>query len=244
MTEKSNYTQEQNALLRLQELENEGRAMSRAFQDHNAHKMRTQMTSLGGKVLEEYQKLSERKKELEKKITSHDDELQATRAKIAEEKATLNQTSDPRTAQALSRSVDTLERRIDKLEFDLLGLMEQKETEELEFESKKEQVNKLKQAIAEVDKGLKELHDQVNEKLSVISQERAKMLHQIRPEIVEKYRKAAMQNSGIGVEEFTGSTGSVCSLKYSLTQRDEILASTGQIVVCPSCRRLMVIPHA
>lgn len=246
MSTNPHYTELQSALLRLQELELEGQKVSRAYQTHLGHDKREQLVGTGNKLLAEYSKLDATKKDFDKKITELEDELELLREKTKEEKEMLDKTSDARSAQALTRSVETHARRIDKIEHDLLGLMESREAEVIKMKEYEENVEKIKTAIGELDKGLKSLREQVDVRLIGISAERKTAVEKIPAEILERYRKIVTQNKGIGVEEYRRETnsGSVCSVKLSVTQTDEIAAFSGEVTTCPACRRLMVVAHA
>lgn len=246
MTENPHLNAVQKALLKLQALETEGAKVSRAFQDHPAHNKREQLLGAGNKVLGEYSKLDKKFSELNKEITGLEDELEGLRAKNKEEKELLNNTSDARSAQALSRSIDTHTRRIDKIEFDLLGLMERREEEQAQMKFHEDSVEKLKAAIAELDAGMKKLHDQVDEKLASLSAERKALMEEIPDELLDRYRKAVRNHKGIGIEEYRPQTGSgsVCSVKLSVIQKGEVERAAGEVISCPACRRLMVVGDA
>lgn len=236
------YNAQQQALIDLQKIDLDGLAVKRAYSQHPAHAKIKEIDAALAKLGAVLEVVQEQAHELDKKITLGHDDIETAKAKVQADQLELSKTSDPRTAQMLSKDVDTLLRRIDKIEFDEISLLEQLDTFHNQIASIQEKTEKLNAAREKTDEGLASLKAQVDQKLQNDSLKKDALIALIPSERFDEYNRLMADKKGVAVGEFLNHTCNVCHVKLATTQIDEILDHSGDVCICPSCKRLIVVP--
>lgn len=241
MSSKGLYTPEQQALLDMQEIDNEGRSFIRAYKSHEAHqklaKVEEALKTLG---LHEA-KYAEIVQEFDSKLRKLEAELQDVKTKQDSDIKLRDNSIDARTVAALTRSIEASTRRIDKIEFDTLGLMEERQTQEASRLQLENKMNELIKVRKDLSTALDALKSQVDAKVQSLKLKRDEAASKVSANLLEKYAAIAVEKSGVAVESFTGVAGSVCSVQLSVNDRTRIEDSPGETLICPSCKRIMVV---
>lgn len=236
------YNAQQQALLTMQKIDLDGATIRRAYTEHAGHKRVKEIEAALEKIEIIRETLDEKIHELQQQITAGHDEIEKAQEKIQSEQLELTRVSDPRTVQVLHKDIDSLKRRIDKTEFDEVGLLEQLDVQNAkraELAKKAEQLSVVQEKTA---KGLVSLKEQVEAKVASYAQRRAEAKAQIPSEWLEEYGRLMADKKNVAVAEFVNDTCTVCRVKLATTQIEEIRENAGGFCICPSCKRLIVVP--
>ena len=236
------YNAQQQALIDLQKIDLDGLAVKRAYSQHPGHQKLKEIDAALIQLAAALENVQEQAHELDKKITAGHDEIQAAKSKVETDQVELARMSDPRTVQALSKDVDAHLRRIDKIEFDEIGLLEQLDTYHAQIKSLEDKIEKLTSAHAKTEEGLASLKEQVEQKVHSLKEKKDALVALIPQQTLDEYNRLMLDKKGVAVGEFVNHTCNVCHVKLATTQIDEILDHSGDVCICPSCKRLIVVP--
>ncbi len=173
-------------------------------------------------------------------LKAHQDEIESLTAKIDSEQAKVMTTADHRQVAALTREMDGLRRRRDKLEMESLGLMDR--------------VEKATAQTATIDAALEQLTRRRPPPSSSSSRSEARCRHEIAGFEAERsalaaaldaatladYEAARESKGGVGVGRLDGDTCSACRMSLPAERISELLAGP-DVAVCPHCHRLIVV---
>lgn len=179
---------------------------------------------------------------LERAIAANTDEVAALDEKIAGVQKTLDagQVTNPKEVHNLSREMDALKRREDKLDNDTLSLMERLE--------------KAREQVAKVDTALQRLSDreseliasyrlkggEVQSDLEAHKKQRVELAALVGEELLARYEAAAAAKGGIGAAKLLEVTCSACRVELPAERLRE-LREGPDVGLCPNCRRLLVV---
>ncbi|MDF1541749.1 MAG: C4-type zinc ribbon domain-containing protein [Anaerosomatales bacterium] len=179
---------------------------------------------------------------LERAIAANTDEVSALDEKIAGVQKTLDggQVTKPKEVHNLSREMDALKRREDKLDNDTLSLMER-------LEKAREQVAKVDTALQRLSTRESELiaayrlkGGEVQSDLEAHKQQRAELAAAVGDELLARYEAAAAAKGGIGAARLLEVACSACRVELP-SERLRELREGADVGVCPNCRRLLVV---
>jgi uncharacterized protein len=173
-------------------------------------------------------------------LKAHQDEIETLTVKIDAEQAKVMATTDHRQVAALTREMDGLRRRRDKLERESLGLMDRIEkatTQSATIDAALEQLTgKEASAIEE----FKSVGGALQTEIAGLEAQRAKVAAAITADTVAEYEAARASKGGVGVGRLDGDTCSACRMSLPAEQVGH-LTSGPDIAVCPQCHRLIVV---
>lgn len=182
---------------------------------------------------------------LERSISANNDEAEGVRGKIAEVQALLDSGSvtNPKEVHNLSREMDALRRRIDKIDNDTIKLMEK-------LEHARGQAAKIETALEQLARREQDLIASYQQKGGEIQQareeersRRADIAQALESALLERYEGIRATKGGIGASRLDDSRCSACRVELPIERVSE-LRSGPDIGVCPSCRRLLVVRTA
>jgi len=179
-------------------------------------------------------------RKLDNDLTAHQDEISMLSAKIEVEQNKVMETKDHRAATSITREMDGLKRRRDKVEMESLALMER--------------IDKAKGQIATIDNALAQLAAQEamlvkqfqtvgGELQTLIAEDEARrtdLAAAIDSDLIKTYEAARESKGGVGVGRLDGETCTACRMVLP-AERVRELSNGPEIAVCPQCRRLIVI---
>lgn len=178
---------------------------------------------------------------LEQELRAHQDEISTLTEKLAVEQKKVMETSDHRQVQAITREMDGLKRRRDKVEMLSLQLMER-------IDKANGQLEKVNAALAQLDakeaslvEKFKEQGGKLQSEIAELNVRRDAYASQLSEETLERYRTVRDQKGGIGVGKLEDKTCSACRMELPAERLKELRASESDVGVCPECKRLIVI---
>ena len=230
------------ALLALQECELEIRRATKELDEPPEKRAIIETRHKAAEVRELKAKAEELVHRLDRAVTANNDEVATVDAKIASVQATLDSgaVTNPKEVHNLSREMDALKRREDKLDNETISLMER-------AEKAREQVAKIDTALERLAEKEQQLISQYREKGGEVQQRledrkrrREELAGEVGADLLARYEAAAAAKGGIGAARLNGETCSACRVELPAERVCE-LRDGPDIGLCPNCRRLLVV---
>ncbi len=170
-----------------------------------------------------------------------DENAQLTEKLESEQKRVISgEITNPKEIQHMTREIDSLKRRSEKMEIDSLAMMEK-------VEKAQSQVEKVDKALEQLAAQEKEMLDEFSEKggslqadIKKLERERKKITADLPADLLERYESLREAKSGIGVGVLLGNACSACRMELPAEVVIELRAGDS-ITVCPACHRLLII---
>jgi predicted nucleic acid-binding Zn-ribbon protein len=179
---------------------------------------------------------------LKSDLKGHQDEIATLTDKIAVEQTKVMNTTDHRAVTSITREMDGLKRRRDKLEMESLQLMER-------IDKAKSQTATIDDAIAnliEKEAGLvaqfRTVGGALQTHIATEEKKRAAVAKKLPAELLKRYESLRESRGGVGVGELDGETCSACRMVLP-AERVRSLIGGDDIGTCPQCRRMIVVHH-
>ncbi len=179
-------------------------------------------------------------RKLEAEVKARQDEIATLTEKIDAEQKKVMETSDHRAVQSITREMDGLRRRVDKLEMESMQYMER-------IEKASAQVSKIEEALAtlgETEKSyierFRKVGGELQDEISSAEKKRKKLAKGLDPELLKQYESIRAAKGGIGAGKLDGDSCSACRMSLP-AERLRDLKGGPPISTCPQCRRLIVV---
>lgn len=182
-------------------------------------------------------------RKLESEIKARQDEVTMLQAKIAEEQAKVMATTDHRAVNSITREMDGLRRRCDKLEMEELQYMERADKARGQVSAIEEHIAKLAEKESELIERFKAVGGEVQNEIAALEKRRAALAKSLPADLLERYEALREAKSGVGVGRIEDSRCTACRMDLPAERLHE-LQQGPDIGVCPQCRRLIVVRDA
>ncbi|MGV8082719.1 MAG: zinc ribbon domain-containing protein [Coriobacteriia bacterium] len=179
---------------------------------------------------------------LRKDLKAHQDEIFTLTQKIDAEQAKVMETTDHRVVQSITREMDGLRRRRDKVENESLGLMERIDKATGQVATIDEALEKLEQKEAVLTERYKTVGQELQLEIAKLEVRRAEVAKSLDAELLERYESLRKVKGGIGVGRLEAGGCTACRMQLP-AQRVRALESGPAVGVCPQCNRL-IVTHA
>lgn len=179
-------------------------------------------------------------RKLKAELKARQDEIATLTAKLDGEQQKVMQTTDHRQIQALTREMDGLKRRVDKLEMESLQYMERVEKASSQVATVDEHLAKLREREAALIKRYQTVGGAVQQEIATKSAERDALSTAVPADMLERYEKIRESRGGIGVGTLDGSSCTACHMSLP-AERVKELSEGPDVGLCPQCRRLIVV---
>jgi predicted nucleic acid-binding Zn-ribbon protein len=229
-------------LLKIQELDLETRRDEKLLDEMPEKKAILETRAKTREIQALHAKAEELVARLGREVTRNEDETTSVSEKIEAEQARVmsGDITNAKEIQHLTREIDSLKRRREKLEMEQLTLLER--------------VEKAKGQVAKVETGLKhlevreaELVEEFQAKggalqtgVEAASSERDTLAKGLDAELLAQYEGFRQAKGGVGVGLLKGDACTACRMELP-AERVEELRSGPRIATCPQCRRLIVV---
>jgi uncharacterized protein len=180
---------------------------------------------------------------LQSDLKAHQDEIEMLTEKIATEQTKVMATTDHRAVTAITREMDGLKRRRDKLEMESLQLMERVEKATTQTATIDDALSQLTEREAALIAEFKTVGGALQKHIAQTGAKRNKVAKSLPPELVKRYEAARESKGGVGVGELDGEACTACRMVLP-AERVRELANGPSIGICPQCRRLIVVHPA
>lgn len=179
-------------------------------------------------------------RKLQAEIKARSDETATINEKLTVEQQKVMETSDHRAVQSITREMDGLRRRVDKLEMESLKYMERVEKAQAQVGTIDEALSKLAEKEGALVERFKEVGGALQTEIAGLEGKRAKLAASLPADLLGKYESTREAKGGIGVGKLEGDTCSACRMSLP-AERLRDLREGPEIGMCPECRRLLVV---
>jgi predicted nucleic acid-binding Zn-ribbon protein len=177
---------------------------------------------------------------LRKDLKAHQDEIFMLTQKIDAEQAKVMETTDHRVIQSITREMDGLRRRRDKVENESLGLMERIEKATGQVATIEEALTKLDRKEVGLTEQYKTVGHQVQLEIARLEARRGEVAKQLTPDMLDRYEALRKAKGGVAVGKLEAGGCSACRMQLP-AQRVRALESGPAVGACPQCNRLIVV---
>lgn len=179
-------------------------------------------------------------RKLESELKARQDEIASLTDKIEVEQKKLMETADHRQVQSLSREMDGLKRRVDKLEMESMGFMERIERAAAQVVTVSGAVDQLAEKEQSLIEQFKKAGGALQKEIAQLKARRNKLAKQVDPDLLQRYEAARAAKGGVGVGCLNGDSCTACRMSLP-AERVRDLTGGPDVGVCPQCRRLIVV---
>lgn len=179
-------------------------------------------------------------RKLAQELKARQDEIATHVAKIDGEQVKIMETTDHRQIQALTREMDGLKRRIDKLEMESLQYMERAEKAAVQLATVDAHLEKLTANEAHLIAEFRTIGGAVQDEIASLKDRRTRLAAALPAELLQRYEKTRDSKGGLGVGTLDGETCTACHMTLPATRVAD-LQSGPDVGLCPQCRRLIVV---
>lgn len=173
-------------------------------------------------------------------LKAHQDEISTLTSKIAGEQAKVMATTDHRAVTSITREMDGLKRRQDKLEMESLQLMERIDKAVAQTATIDEALTQLRAKEAALIEQFRSVGGALQAHIAKEEAHRVAVAKSLPADLLKRYEGARESKGGVGVGELEGETCTACRMSLP-AERVRELAAGPAIGTCPQCRRLIVI---
>jgi uncharacterized protein len=177
---------------------------------------------------------------LQSDLKAHQDEITMLTAKIDVEQVKVMATTDHRAVTSITREMDGLRRRRDKLEMESLQLMERIDKATAQTGTIDEALAQLAEKEAGLVAQFKQVGGALQSHIAQTETKRAKVAKSLPADLIKRYETARESKGGVGVGELEGDACTACRMVLP-AERVRELSGGPAIGTCPQCRRLIVV---
>jgi predicted nucleic acid-binding Zn-ribbon protein len=181
-------------------------------------------------------------KKLAADLKAHQDEISTLTEKIAVEQAKVMATTDHRAVQSITREMDGLKRRQDKMEMESLQLMERIDKAGAQMDKIDTALAQLADKDAHLVKRFQTVGGALQADIADMEHRRDETAASLNPDTLARYEKIRESKGGVGVGRLEGEACSACRMSLPAERLRE-LQSGDDVSVCPQCRRLIVVRY-
>jgi hypothetical protein len=171
-----------------------------------------------------------------------EDEASALEQKIAAEQKRVmsGDITNAKELQHITREVDSLKRRREKLDMETLGVMERVEKAAEQVAKVEAALDKLQAQEGRLVAEFKDKGGHLQTRIEQLKRERAALAGKLSIELLARYEELRAAKGGVGAGRLDGSTCTACRMELPAQRVDEIMGGP-DIALCPACRRLLVV---
>jgi predicted nucleic acid-binding Zn-ribbon protein len=170
------------------------------------------------------------------RMTAEADEL---RVKLAEEQAKMDTVTNYKEVEALSNEISGLAKRLEKIEFEMLGHMERLDKTGEVREKVKAAADKLEAQEQELVASFQKDGGALKQEVAQVEAVRAKLADALDAGLLKRYEKAVKAKGGAGAASLENGHCSGCRVEFTDGQMAK-LRQGPHISECPYCHRILV----
>ena len=192
----------------------------------------------------------------EAKLSGLEDKLSVAQAELHDKQLQLQGTEDDRQTKwdqtyggmisdskellSLERKIQELDRRKDKLEEDIIMLLDDVETLQEQSDQKQTDVETMSSRLSEVRQHFEQRSAELSEELQYVAQRRSELGAQIESSLLDDYEHTRQNSANVAVTVAKNRACSACHTAVATSLLGELQQPT-RVVRCESCRRILVL---
>jgi len=178
--------------------------------------------------------------ELKKQATTLQDEIDELDQRMQIHQATMQQSSDHRAVENLSKELEGLMKQKEKKENTTLQLMEKRSEFDAAHDDTAAKTKQLQEIEAQELAAYKAYYQELKSARTTLLKEREVLAGNTSSAILARYEKTRDVKNGIGVSLYEAGKCGACSVMVPDAKRAEIETTAG-IQACPNCKRLLIV---
>jgi predicted nucleic acid-binding Zn-ribbon protein len=179
-------------------------------------------------------------RKLEAEIKARQDEVTLLKEKIASEQTKLMETSDHRAVQSITREMDGLKRRCDKVDMETIQFMERVEKAQAQVTAIEEHLQKAVAAEEAFIEAYRKAGHSLQSAIKELGERRAAIVAELPAAELQRYESMRDSKGGVGIGKLENGTCTACRMALPAERLND-LHNGPDIGVCPQCRRLIVV---
>lgn len=195
-----------------------------------------------GEVRELRAKAESLVKQLKQAIAKQEDEAAAYAEKYETEQARVmsGEITNAKEIQHLTRELDALRRRREKIDIDTIALMERMEKASGQVDRVDAALEELARKEEALTETFKHKGGEIQAQIAELDARRASLVGALDTDIAKRYEELRASKAGVGAGRLAGSTCTACRMELPAERVSELKAGP-DIAICPACRRLLVV---
>lgn len=182
--------------------------------------------------------LEERRRELLRKKTELEDELEMDQVRLGRSQARLTSIKTNREYQALLKEIDEIKKTNKVREDEILAILEESEKIAADIEEKRKLNEETRKEKDAEERRLEGLLAEIDEKIASLQKEREEKVQFVNKEILARYDFLRQKRGGLAVVEVRGSVCTGCNMNITPQLYNELLRNE-RIIFCPICQRII-----
>lgn len=175
----------------------------------------------------------------QRKLDNEIDSL-GRKVKMEEDRLNSGDVSSAKELSGLAAEVESLKRRMARLEDEDLEVMEEAETLEKKMSSLTSEMERLRRDLSLATKRRDEAGQRVSEELEAAHPRREHWATRTRPELLGLYEELRATKGGVGAAALSGSTCLGCHMQLPAQEVERLRRSSG-VLRCEECGRILVV---
>jgi len=148
--------------------------------------------------------------------------------------------SDPKELSALERKIQELDRRKDKLEEDIIMLLDDVETFQEQVDQKRADVETMSSRLDAVRQHFQQRSAELSAELEQLADQRPELEAQIESGLLNEYERTRQSSGNVAVAVVEDRACNMCHTAVASSLIGE-LKQSARVVKCENCRRILVL---
>lgn len=182
--------------------------------------------------------LEERRRELLRKKTELEDELEMDQVRLGRSQSRLTSIKTNREYQALLKEIDEIKKTNKVREDEILAILEESERIAADIEEKRKLNEETRKEKDAEERRLEGLLAEIDGKIASLQKEREEKVQFVNKEILARYDFLRQKRGGLAVVEVRGSVCTGCNMNITPQLYNELLRNE-RIIFCPTCQRII-----
>jgi predicted nucleic acid-binding Zn-ribbon protein len=223
-------------LCRVQKIDTEiiGNEKKRILAPQGIEEMQKEVAQTKDRLVREKEVIEELEKERRKK----EQELETEKTKIMKVEAKLHEVKTNKEYQAILKETETARAENEKIEEDIISLMERTEELKKDYQSGMKELNKREKEVQEEVRELEKEIETVDGAIEKLRHERERLLTEVSPDLKKRYNILIEKRGGIAVVNVKNGTCLGCFMNIPPQLFIEVMKKS-EALTCPSCNRIL-----
>jgi len=188
--------------------------------------------------VKELQEIQIRLDELQKQYRRHESDILMNQSRVKKSREKLGYVKNNKEYQSILKEIEDMQLKNSLVEDEMLSFLEQIETIEQSIDTKKSEIEKIKDQVDIEKKTIQQDMIQNQQRLARLESDADKISRQVEPELLRKYKLVKDQTRGIAIAAVNNAVCQGCHLNIPSQMYDKLQRSE-TLTMCPHCQRII-----
>ncbi|MBQ9058107.1 MAG: hypothetical protein IJ125_02860 [Atopobiaceae bacterium] len=232
---------EATALVRLQELDLDLMKLKRELASLPQKEKLEHIKGAKKKLAQQLTKLVGKKKDIDMDLEDKDASRKNFERLVDETQDKVQEAEgNYRHVQDLEKQLSTLAKKLEKVDFETKGLLDELEKVEGSLAQAQQMSERLIQEEEQTTEQYKQEIARIKSMADALTHDRKNLVNDLSAEVLARYDAACKRFSGLAVETLTANKPSICRVALQPSSMADLKKTQGEIGECPYCRRMLV----